>query len=90
MDPGYTGSRPRFQVYHGTADTTLYPQNYNESIKEWTGVFGYDYTKPAKVERDFPAKGYTTDVWGVTAENPLGTVQGVYAVGVGHTVPING
>jgi acetylxylan esterase len=90
MYSGYSGSRPRFQVYHGSVDTTLYPQNYNETVKEWTGVFGYDATKPDKVENNFPQYGYTTDVWGVTDENPLGTVQGIYAVNVGHTVPING
>ncbi|KAI9708720.1 MAG: hypothetical protein M1820_003675 [Bogoriella megaspora] len=89
-DPGYTGKRPRFQVYHGSVDTTLLPQNYNETVKQWTGVFGYDYTKPDQVQNNFPASRYTTDIWGVTAANPRGTVQGIYAVGVGHTVPING
>lgn len=41
MYAGYTGSRPRFQVYHGSIDATLLPPNYNETVKEWTGVFGY-------------------------------------------------
>lgn len=90
MDAGYSGSRPRFQVYHGSVDTTLYPENYNETVKEWTGVFGFDYTQPDKVEADFPSSGYTTDIWGVTEANPLGTVQGIYAINVGHTVPIDG
>jgi acetylxylan esterase len=31
MYPGYSGVRPKMQVYHGTADTTLYPNNYNET-----------------------------------------------------------
>ncbi|OLN84411.1 putative acetylxylan esterase A 1 [Colletotrichum chlorophyti] len=44
MYPGYTGPRPRMQIYHGSADTTLYPQNWNETIKQWTGVFGYSLT----------------------------------------------
>jgi acetylxylan esterase len=26
--PGYSGFRPKMQVFHGTADTTLYPQNH--------------------------------------------------------------
>ena len=90
MDPAYSGSRPRFQVYHGSIDTTLLPENYNETVKEWTGVFGFDYTQPDKVEADFPMSGYTTDIWGVTGANPLGTVQGIYAINVGHTVPIDG
>jgi acetylxylan esterase len=90
MDPGYAGSRPRFQIYHGSIDTVLLPENYNETVKEWTGVFGFDYTQPDKVEADFPLSGYTTDIWGVTTANPLGTVQGIYALNVGHTVPIDG
>ena len=90
MYPGYTGARPRFQVYHGSIDTTLYPENYNETVKEWTGVLGYNYQTPEKVEANFPQPAYTTDIWGVTAANPLGTVQGIYALNVGHTVPING
>jgi acetylxylan esterase len=90
MYPGYTGARPRFQVYHGSADTTLRPQNYQETVKEWTGVFGYDATKPAKSQQNFPLNGYKTDTWGVSTANPLGTVQGIYAQNVGHTVPIQG
>ena len=90
MYPGYTGARPRFQVYHGSVDATLRPQNYQETVKEWTGVFGFDATKPQKSQNNFPQNNYKTDTWGVTTANPLGTVQGIYATGVGHTVPING
>lgn len=90
MYPGYSGARPRFQVYHGSVDMTLYPENYNETIKEWTGVFGYNSLAPSKVEGNFPQSGYTTDIWGVTPKNPRGTVQGIYALNVGHGVPING
>ena len=90
MNSGYDGARPRFQVYHGSTDSVLYPENYNETVKQWTGVFGYDYTAPDERKANFPESGYTTDIWGVTDANPLGTVQGIYAVGVGHTVPING
>ncbi len=39
MYPGYSGARPKMQIYHGSADTTLAPANYNETIKEWCGVF---------------------------------------------------
>jgi acetylxylan esterase len=90
MYAGYSGARPRFQVYHGSIDTTLKPNNYRETVKEWTGVFGYDATKPQSVKSNFPANGYTTDIWGVDSQNPLGKVQGIYALNVGHTVPING
>lgn len=33
MYPGYDGTRPRMQIWHGSADSTLSPQNYNEEIK---------------------------------------------------------
>jgi acetylxylan esterase len=90
MYPGYSGSRPRFQIYHGGADTTLYPNNYRESVKEWTGVFGFNAASPSQTKSNFPANGYTTNIWGVTGANPLGTVQGIFAPSVGHSVPING
>jgi acetylxylan esterase len=35
MYPGYNGSRPAMQVYHGSADSTLKPQNYQETMKQW-------------------------------------------------------
>jgi acetylxylan esterase len=89
MYPGYSGQRPRFRILHGSIDTTLYPQNYQEEVKEWTGVFGYDASQPQKVQSNFYQSGYTTDTWGVSSANPLGTVQGIYAQNVGHTVPVN-
>lgn len=36
--PGYHGPRPRIQIWHGTADTTLYYPNFGEEVKEWTNV----------------------------------------------------
>ncbi|KAH6612940.1 Alpha/Beta hydrolase protein [Chaetomium sp. MPI-SDFR-AT-0129] len=83
MDPGYDGPRPKMQIYHGSADTTLYPNNYNETIKQWASVFGYDYTKPDETAGNTPQSQYTTYTWG---DNLIG----VYAQGVGHTVPIRG
>jgi acetylxylan esterase len=40
MYPGYTGHRPRVQLFHGDADPTINYKNYGESIKEWTNVLG--------------------------------------------------
>ncbi|KJA15724.1 carbohydrate esterase family 1 protein [Hypholoma sublateritium FD-334 SS-4] len=37
--PGFTGVRPKIQFWHRTVDTTLYPQNFWEEIKQWTNVF---------------------------------------------------
>jgi acetylxylan esterase len=40
MFPSYTGSRPRLGINQGTMDTTIYPINFDEAIKEWTNVLG--------------------------------------------------
>ncbi|KAF7966741.1 hypothetical protein HWV62_37215, partial [Athelia sp. TMB] len=77
--PGYTGPRPKVQFWHGTADTTLYPQNFQEEIKQWTNVFGVSQTPTATSTND-PLPGYTRTSYGPN-------VQGILAQGVGHTVP---
>ena len=43
-DPGYSGLRPRVQLWHGTADTTLNYENFGEEIKQWTNVLGVSQT----------------------------------------------
>jgi hypothetical protein len=49
MDPGYTGSRPRLQLWHGKSDATIAYQNQLEAIKEWTNVLSLstDPTTPS-------------------------------------------
>jgi poly(hydroxyalkanoate) depolymerase family esterase len=51
--PGYRGPRPRMQVWHGTADTILFPPNYGEQVKQWTDVLGTGQT-PARVDNPKP------------------------------------
>lgn len=82
MYPGYNGARPKMQIYHGSVDNVLLPPNYNETIKQWTGVFGYNQ-RPQQVMPNTPHPGYTTEIYGPN-------VQGIYAAGVGHTVPVQG
>ena len=38
--PEYTGHRPRAQLFHGDADTTIRYANHTEAIKEWTNLLG--------------------------------------------------
>lgn len=39
--PNFTGARPRIQLWHGTADTTLnYDPNFPAEIAQWTNVLG--------------------------------------------------
>lgn len=81
MYPGYNGSYPKIQVWHGTADTLVLYPNLNEEIKEWEGVLGVSFSK--NVTSD-PQTGYTQMVFGD------GTKFLAYsAVGVGHTVPVH-
>src|SRR6185503_6607253 len=40
MSPGYTGHRPRVQLFHGNADAIISYRNFGEAIKEWTNVLG--------------------------------------------------
>lgn len=82
--PDYDGPRPRMQIYHGSADTTLGAANYGETIKQWCGVFGCDPDAPEETAEGTPEASYTTKTY---AE---GQLVGVYAEGVGHTVPIRG
>ncbi|KAM7206174.1 Alpha/Beta hydrolase protein [Rhypophila sp. PSN 637] len=83
MYPGYTGPRPRMQIWHGSTDGTISPQNYQEQIKQWTNVFGLSSTPTTSVKNS-PERNYQTDNYGT--ENML---QGIYATGVGHSVPSN-
>ncbi|HYQ01917.1 MAG TPA: PHB depolymerase family esterase [Polyangiaceae bacterium] len=38
LDPGFSGRRPRVQLFHGDADSTIKYPNFTEAIKEWTNV----------------------------------------------------
>lgn len=38
MYMGFTGHRPRIQLFHGDADATINYKNLNESTEEWTNV----------------------------------------------------
>ncbi|KZP18271.1 carbohydrate-binding module family 1 protein [Athelia psychrophila] len=78
--PGFTGTRPRVQFWHGTADTTLYPQNFQEEIKQWSNVFGVSAT-PVTTTTNDPLPGYSRESFAG------GNFQGILAQGVGHTVP---
>ena len=49
MDSGYTGHRPRVQLFHGSADTTINYTNFTEAIKEWSNVLGLSTTPTTTV-----------------------------------------
>jgi len=45
--PGFTGSYPRVQIWHGSADYTVATANATELVKQWTNVWGIDQTATA-------------------------------------------
>lgn len=84
-DPGYSGPRPRMQVWHGTADTTLNYNNFGEEIKQWTNVLGVSQTPSFT---DTPQSGWTRTRYGGTGVNS--PVEGISVAGVGHSLPLSG
>lgn len=83
--PGYTGPRPKFMLWHGTADTTLYYPNFAQELLEWTNVLNVSQTATQTLSNN-PQASYTKTVYG-DASNPV--VIGYSAQGVGHTVPVH-
>jgi poly(hydroxyalkanoate) depolymerase family esterase len=84
MYPGYSGFRPRIQLWHGTADMTISYNNMGEAIKEWTNVLGLS-ANPTST--DTPKSGYTRESW----QNPCGftVLQAWTQQNGGHTTPID-
>ncbi|NUP52420.1 MAG: PHB depolymerase family esterase [Catenulispora sp.] len=83
--PGYTGPRPKMQLWHGTNDTTLNYNNLGEEIKQWTNVTGVSQTPSSS---DTPVTN-----WNRTRYNNSSGVTQVEAysiVGAGHQLPIQG
>lgn len=52
--PGYSGPRPRMQLWHGTNDDVLRYPNFGEAIKQWTNVAGIGQT-PVTTDRPQPS-----------------------------------
>ncbi|MEV4482707.1 extracellular catalytic domain type 1 short-chain-length polyhydroxyalkanoate depolymerase [Micromonospora coxensis] len=82
--PGYTGKRPRMQLWHGTNDETLRYQNFTEEIKQWTNVHGLSQT-PAYT--DTPQAGYTRTRYG--GSGGQAPVEAISMQGVSHNLPVD-
>lgn len=63
MYPGYDGPRPRVQIFHGTADTTINYNNFDESVKEWTNVLGLSSTPTTTDSVTTPNATYSRQFW---------------------------
>ncbi|GGU78096.1 extracellular catalytic domain type 1 short-chain-length polyhydroxyalkanoate depolymerase [Lentzea flava] len=78
--PGYTGPRPRVQLWHGTADTLVPYSLLQEEIEQWTNVFGLSQTPTST---DTPKPGWNRRKYSDKVE--------AYSIqGAGHTLPSTG
>jgi len=84
-DPGYSGPRPRVQLWHGTADGTLNFNNFGQEILQWTNVLGVSSTPSST---DTPQSGWTRTRY----NNAAGTteVEAYSIAGAGHVLPETG
>lgn len=83
--PGYSGARPRMQLWHGTEDATLRYPNFGEEIDQWTHVLGVSRTP---VSTDTPQAGWTRTRYGATGDRA--PVEAISVQGVGHSLPLSG
>ncbi|MFI9325182.1 PHB depolymerase family esterase [Kitasatospora aureofaciens] len=84
-DSGYSGPRPRVQLWHGTNDTILNYRNLGEEIKEWTDVLRVSQNPSST---DTPAANWTRTRY----NNGAGSTQvEAYSIsGAGHELPVKG
>lgn len=81
MFPGYTGHRPRLQLWHGNPDPTINYANMGEAIKEWTNLLGLGTTPTATAN---PDSNTTHQTWKSTCG---ATVLETFTIkGAGHGV----
>jgi len=83
-DPGFSGTRPRMQLWHGTADTTLFYANFGQEINQWTNVTGVSQTATSTTTLN--------GTWTHTTYGPASAPQvDAYSIsGAGHVLPQSG
>jgi poly(hydroxyalkanoate) depolymerase family esterase len=83
--PGYTGARPRVQLWHGTNDTLVPYSLLQEAIEQWTNVFGLSQTPTST---DTPQANWNRRRYA----DASGTVRvEAYSIqGAGHSLPSGG
>ncbi|RQX03272.1 extracellular catalytic domain type 1 short-chain-length polyhydroxyalkanoate depolymerase [Micromonospora inaquosa] len=83
--PGYSGPRPRVQLWHGTNDTLVPYSLLQEAIEQWTNVFGLSQTPTST---DTPQANWNRRRYADSS----GTVQvEAYSIqGAGHSLPSGG
>jgi acetylxylan esterase len=71
MYQGYSGPRPRVQLWHGTADTTISYVNQTEAIKEWTDVLGLSTNPTVATTVTFGSHQWTRQIWQDSCSNTV-------------------
>jgi acetylxylan esterase len=85
-DPGFTGTRPRVQLWHGTSDTTLnYPSELDAEVAQWTNVFGVTDADASK-ESNKPKSGWSRTSY----KDKSGTVVVEVNIGQGQQHDLTG
>ncbi len=82
MYPGYTGSYPRMQLWHGTNDSVVNYNNFLEEIKQWTNLRGVSATP---VLTDSPQSTWTRTRYGNSSVQP--PVEAISVQGADHNIP---
>ena len=83
--PGYTGPRPRMQLWHGDQDNTLATPNFFEEIDQWTDVLGCPRAA-SDSQANVPKANWTHTLY--KDKNGVVQVEAYLAGGVGHGVPM--
>ena len=65
--PGYTGLRPRVQLFHGDSDEIINYANMEEAVEQWTNVLELSSTPTSTDEIQTPVSTYTRRFWEDTA-----------------------
>ena len=82
---GYTGSYPRVQLWHGTADDVLDFINFGEAIEQWTDVHGLSLTPDNSTEI---SNTVTRTRYGRAGEEAV--IEAYRMEGVSHDLPVDG
>ncbi|MBN1577399.1 MAG: PHB depolymerase family esterase [Chitinispirillaceae bacterium] len=84
--PGYSGPRPRMQLWHGANDDILYPVNFQEAIEQWTNVLGVSQT-PSTTESNKPLASYTRTRY--TDNSGTVMVEAIKGLNQSHNITIS-
>ncbi|MFC7247808.1 PHB depolymerase family esterase [Catellatospora aurea] len=85
VNPSFTGTRPRVQLWHGTSDTLVPYSLLQESIEQWTNVHGLGQTPTSS---DTPQANWNRRRYA----DASGTVrvEALSIQGAGHSLPSSG